>query len=136
MIFINNVCNLLKKVIKYIFSKESTYSTNEEKYDAIYDLASLGNNISVNICQSQFKQSIPFNPYKFFRKHFNFDAAEEQKKNEILREDIICLDIDNLDNKIIREMFKDMEKSIRTLNHDVLDKIHIFEIKIKAINIT
>lgn len=134
---IHNQClKFFKESNKLYFSKDSTYSSNEEKYDAIYDLASLGNNISVNISQSQFKQNIPFNPYKFFRKHFNFDAVEEQEKNEILRENIMDLDINNLDNKIIREMFKDMEKSIMTLNHDILDKIHIFEIKIKAINIT
>lgn len=134
---INKQClQFFKESNKVYFSKESTYSSNEEKYDAIYDLASLGNSISVNISQSQFKQNIPFNPYKFFKHHFNFDAVEEQKKNEVLRENIMDLDINNLDNKIIREMFNDMEKSIRTLNYDVLDKIHILEIKIKAINIT
>ena len=50
--------------------------------------------------------------------------------------DVVEADINNLDNKIIREMFNDMEKSIRTLNYGVLDKIHMLEIKIKAINIT
>lgn len=128
--------NFITESKKIYFSKESDYSSNEEKYNAIYDLLCLGNSISINISQGQFKQNIPFNPYKFFKKCFDFDAIENQKENENLRENIIKLDFDNLDNKIIREMFKNMEHEIFSLNANIVDKIKLLEIKDNAINIT
>ena len=112
------------------------FSSDDEKYYAIYDLASLGNGISLVISQSKFKKDIPFNPYKFCKKCFDFDAIEVQKNNEVLKDFISTLDNENINIKLVREQFNDMEKTIRKLNMDILNKIRKLEIKVNAINIT
>lgn len=102
---------------------------NENLYNDIYDLLCAGNDIDALIAQSQFDRTQAFNPYEFFKKDMNYDAVEQMKKNESLREEILMVDETALSGKEIIELFADMDKSIFKLNSRVLAKIKEYEIQ-------
>lgn len=131
---IHNECRkFLIESKKLYFQKK--FESDVAKYDAVYDLLCLGNDISVIISQGQFNDTLPFNTYKYCKKKLNFDVIEQQDKNSLLRDDIIELEsiIDSVD---CRKLFKDMDDAIFKLNSSVLDKKRQLEIKVKAINLT
>ncbi len=132
----NQSLEFLSESKKMYFSKNTDFLTPEEKYDKIYDLLCLGNEICVSISQGQYYDIYPFDTYKFSKKNLKFDAIEQQKNNLELREQIINLDILVIDSIDLKELFQAMETAIFSLNVNVLDKIKQLEIKNKAVNIT
>ena len=93
-----------------------------------------GNDINVIISQGLFDQSLPFNSYKYLKKHFNYDAVEQESINNELREKILILDVAKLSAKEIRGIFENMNDSLFELNGSILKEIENLKIKRKAIN--
>lgn len=120
---------------KIVFAKENNF-TNDEFYDLIYDTLCFGNSISQTISQGQFKESLPFNTYKYCKKEFNFDAVEVMKSNENLRNEITCLDISLTSKSDLMKLFEKMTHQVQILNGDILSKIQELNIKKKAINVS
>lgn len=128
--------NYISESRKMYFSKKTESLTENEKYDKIYDLLCLGNDICVFISQGQYNDIYPFDTYKYSKKKLKFDTLQQQKNNFKLREKIVHLDISKINNKSIRELFKEMDNEIFNLNKNVLDRKKQLEIKNKTINIT
>lgn len=134
---IHNEClEFIKESQKIYFSKEGDFSSEEEKYDKIYDLLCLGENVNLSISQGQFNEVYPFNTYKFVKKTLKYDAIEQSQINSGLRDKIIAIDISIITNRELRDLFKAMDYSIHTLNSSIINKIEQLELKNKTINIT
>lgn len=103
--------------------------TDEELYNDIYDLLCAGNDVDAMISQSQFNKVYGFNPYKFFKKDMHYDALEQMKKNEELRELVIMKDVSSMSGKDILELFSEMQKNIFKLNSQVLVKVQEYKIR-------
>lgn len=121
---------------KILFYKKDDFNDDEELYDYIYDTLCCGNGISQKICYAHFEKTLPFNTYKYCKNVFSFDAEEAMGNNEILREDIIRLDISALSKVDIRKLFKPMDHQILDLNHNILSKLRELDAKKNAINIS
>lgn len=121
---------------KILFYKNDDFNNDEELYNYIYDTLCCGNEISQKICYVHFEKTLPFNTYKYCKKVFSFDAEEAMDNNEILREDIIRLDISELSKVDIGKLFKPMEHQIDDLNHNILSKLRELDAKKNAINIS
>lgn len=96
-------------------------------YDIIYDVLCKGNDIDGMIAQSQFNSSLSFNPYKYFVKELKYDAIEQMKNNDILRENVISIDCNMVDCKDLIGIFADMERKVFLINGKVLAKIRELE---------
>lgn len=121
---------------KIILTKSSDFKDNEELFYYIYDTLCCGNGICQTISQGQFKETLPFNTYKYCKKSFSFDALEIMKTNKELHENIIELDISSMSKTDIIKLFKPMEHQIFTLNRYILSKICELNAKKKTINIS
>lgn len=115
-----------RSVLKKI---EKSDISDEDLYDEIYDVLCDGNNIASTISQSQFDKKLSFNPYKYFLKKLKYDAVDQMKRNNEIRDTIISLDMQTLTHKRYREIFGDMEHSLFALNATVISKIKELEIK-------
>lgn len=62
--------------------KTDDFATVKELEDYIYDVLCRANDIPVTISQGRFNQSLPFNSYKYFKKHLKYDAEEQIQKNK------------------------------------------------------
>jgi hypothetical protein len=134
---IHNQClKFISESKKLYFWKNPNALNSMEKYDKIYDLLCLGNDISVFISQGEYNDIYPFDTYKFSKKSLNFDAIEQQKSNSELRDKILDLNVSTIDSINLKELFQTMEDSIFSLNKNVLEKLKQLEIKNKAINLT
>ena len=98
-------------------------------YDEIYDVLCKGNYIDDIISQSQFNKTLPLNPYEYFKKTFKYDAVEQMKKNELLRDKILELNEKTVSFKELINLFSDMERNAFLLNGKVLSKIREIEIR-------
>lgn len=103
--------------------------SRENLYNEIYDVLCEGNDINIVISQSRFNKSLPFNPYKFFVNELGYDAIKHSDINEDVHDTIWSIDIDNMTELDIREIFKEMEHSLFLLNGSILAKISELEIK-------
>lgn len=126
----------IKESKKIYFSKEGDFSSEEEKYDKIYELLCLGHNVNTSITQGQFNDVYPFNTYEFANKKLKYDAIEQSKINSDLRDKIINIDVSKTTNREFIDLFKGMDHSICMLNGTIIGKIKELEIKNKVINIT
>mgnify|MGYP006865367257 CR=1 FL=1 len=135
--------NLHKECLKFIsmhhkllFSKEDEFADDESYYNYIYDTLCCGNDISQTISQGCFEEALPFNPYKYCKKKFSFDAVEVMNGNELLREEIIKLDVSTSSKTDIRELFKTMDSQIIILNRKIMKELELLQVKKKVINIS
>ena len=119
---------------KLISYKEDDFVSKEELYEFIYDVLCFGHNINVKIIQSQFDKSLPFDSYKYFKNSFNYDAIEQIKIDKELGEKIMSLSIADFSKTEIRDIFRDMNYTLSSLNSDIFNKIKDLEIKKKIIN--
>ena len=109
---------------------------DETFYNHIYDTLCCGNNINVTISQGRFNHSLPFNPYKYMKKKFEYDATNYSENNEKLREKIMRLDVKNVTNNELRNLFKDMDRQLNILNGEIIKHITYLKARKKAINIS
>lgn len=128
------LCSIHEDCLKYFkeYNELITYKCNgdnDEYYNLIYDVLCVGNDIAAKISQSRFSESIPFNPTIYFKNRFSFDVEEILKRNLILREKIMELNVPNIEIKYIRDIFYNMDYEIRKLNGDVLKQIEKLKIK-------
>ena len=128
------LCSIHEDCLKYFkeYNELITYKCNgdnDEYYNLIYDVLCVGNDIAAKISQSRFSESIPFNPTIYFKNRFSFDAEEILKRNLILREKIMELNVHNIEIKYIRDIFYNMDYKIRKLNGDILKQIEKLKIK-------
>lgn len=119
---------------KLLFYKEGDLASDDELQDYIYDVLCCGNDISVVISQGRFNQSLPFNPYKYFKKTFNFDAVEQMNSNNELRDEILRTHFTEQDESEVRDIFRNMSDSLFSLNVNIVKEIENLKIKRKAIN--
>lgn len=105
-------------------------------YNHIYDTLCCGNNINVTISQGRFSNSLPFNSYKYMKEKFGYDATNCSENNETLREKIIRLDVENITNAELRNLFESMDSQLNILNGKILKQISYLEARKKAINIS
>lgn len=105
-------------------------------YDHIYDTLCCGNNINVTISQERFNNSLPFDSYKYMKEKFGYDAMNCSENNETLREQIIRLDVENITNTELRNLFESMDRQLNILNGKILKQISYLKVRKKAINIS
>lgn len=121
---------------KMVFRNPCDFVDNEAFYNHIYDTLCCGNNINVKISQGRFNHSLPFNPYKYTKKKFEYDATNCSENNEKLREQIMALDVSNVKNSELRNMFEDMDRHLNTLNGKIIKHITHLKARKKAVNIS
>lgn len=117
---------------KVHFPKKGAFESDDQYHEFVYDTLCCGNEISNKISQSQFMQTLPFNPYKYFRKEFSFDAVKELENNYKIRNSIINGDITLESPKVAFELLEPLERQVRDLNKKMLKKIDFLKIKQKA----
>lgn len=118
------------------FKNEEEFKNADALYQYIYDTLCYGESINVTISQGRFKESLPFNPYEYFKKEFKYDAVSHSKENGELREKIMVLDVRNISSKELVKMFENMDRQLFILNGEILKHITTLEVKKKAINIS
>lgn len=131
--------SLHKDILEYIGMHQkilfnTQHNLDEEFYNHIYDTLCCGNNINVTINQGIYNSSLPFNTYKYVKRHFRYDALNSSKRNGELRDIIILLDINHVTNKELIDLFKDMDRELNLLNGDIINHITYLKTKKKAIN--
>lgn len=119
-----------------LFKNEEEFKNEEVLYNYIYDTLCCGENINVTISQGRFKESLPFNPYEYFKKKFKYDAVSHSEENSELREKILVLEVSNITSKELRILFENMYKQLFILNGGILEHIINLEARKKAINIS
>lgn len=119
-----------------LFKNEEEFKNEEVLYNYIYDTLCYGENINVTISQGRFKESLPFNPYEYFKKKFKYDAVSHSEENSELREKILVLEVSNITSKELRILFENMYKQLFILNGGILEHIINLEARRKAINIS
>lgn len=119
-----------------LFKNEEEFKNEEVLYNYIYDTLCYGENINVTISQGRFKESLPFNPYEYFKKKFKYDAVSHSEENSELREKILVLEVSNITSKELRILFENMYKQLFILNGGILEHIINLEARKKAINIS
>lgn len=67
---------------------------------------------------------------------FEYDAIEQERIDNKLRERILCLDASQMSAKEIRELFRNMNHTIFSLNVDILGILDELKTREKAINIS
>lgn len=117
-----------------LFKNDEELKAGEALYNYIYDTLCQGESINVTISQGRFKESLPFNPYEYFKKEFKYDAVTHSKENSALREKIMSLEVSNITSKELRRLFESMDKQLFILNGEILKHITNLEVKQKAIN--
>lgn len=120
-----------KKYYKLFISKREF--DNDKTYDEVYDLLCMGNNISVSISQDRYDKKIPFNPYKYCKNSFGFDAEFVMDSNENIRNSIIY-NYYGLSVKELQDLFKKLEKPLFLLNSDLIREKDNLLVKIKHMN--
>lgn len=90
----------------------------------------------MTISQGRFNHSLPFDSYKYVKKKFEYDATNCSANNEKLREQIMILDVKNVTNNELRNLFKDMDNQLKILNGKILKHITYLKARKKAINIS
>lgn len=131
----NDILEYIKMHRKIIFRSGNDFD-EETFYNHIYDTLCCGNNINVKITQGVYNYSLPFNTYKYIKKHFNYDAINCSKNNQMLRDKIMLLDTKNVTNKELLDLFKDMDYELNVLNGEIIKHITYLKSKKKAINIS
>ena len=106
-----------------LFKNEEEFKNEEVLYNYIYDTLCYGENINVTISQGRFKESLPFNPYEYFKKKFKYDAVSHSEENSELREKILVLEVSNITSKELRILFENMYKQLFILNGGILEHI-------------
>lgn len=119
-----------------LLSGKNKFKSDEDFYEYVYNTLCCGNEVSHIISQSCFKEVLPFDPNKYCKKEFSFDAEETLNDNYILRDKIMEQDISRESITKIIEMFKPMEQQISTLNSKILKKINELKIKQRAITVS
>ena len=104
-----------------LFKNEEEFKNEEVLYNYIYDTLCYGENINVTISQGRFKESLPFNPYEYFKKKFKYDAVSHSEENSELREKILVLEVSNITSKELRILFENMYKQLFILNGGILE---------------
>lgn len=134
--------SLHKDILEYtrmyqnmVFRSQSDFD-DETLYNHIYDTLCCGNNINVTISQGRFNHSLPFNSYRYMKDKLEYDAINCSKNNEELREQIMKLDVKNVTNKELRDLFANMDRELNILNGKILKHITYLETRKKAINIS
>lgn len=119
-----------------LFKNEEEFTNEEVLYNYIYDTLCCGENINVTISQGRFKESLPFNPYEYFKKKFKYDAVSHSEENSELREKILVLEVSDITSKELRILFENMYKQLFILNGEILEHITNLKARKKAINIS
>lgn len=118
------------------FKKHKDLSDPTKLYDFMYDTLCIGNDINITISQDRFNKSIPFNTYKYCKKHFDYDVIEKRKVFDELRESIIEIDPKEITSKQIRTMFAVVDKELFLLNGEIIHKRDDLQAKLKVLNIS
>lgn len=121
---------------KMTLSRVDEFENDVDYNNYVYDTLCRGNEVSHTISQGRYKEALPFNPYKYCKKEFSFDAVEVMKGNDILRDEVMCQDISKLSNAEVRKLFSTMERQIFILNSEILKKIETLRAKQRAINMS
>lgn len=134
---LNKVCfNFISMYNDMLLSGKNKFKSDEDFYEYVYNTLCCGNDVSYIISQSCFKEVLPFNPNKYCKKEFSFDAEQTLNDNYILRDKIMEQNISRESITIIRELFKPMEEQIFNLNSKIQKKIKELKIKQKAITVS
>lgn len=119
---------------KMIFDKKEDFESDDKYYDFIYDVLCAGACVTTKISQGQFDVSLSFNPYKYCKRHFKYDAIVFLKKNEEIRENVLDINGSTITQTELRRIFEEMENSLFELNGKTIDKIKELEAKKKALS--
>lgn len=119
-----------------LFKNDEELKSEEALYNYIYETLCCGQNINVTISQGRYKESLPFNPYEFFKKEFKYDAESHSEENSKLREKIKVLEVRDITSKQLRELFENMYNHLFILNGKILKHITNLEARKKAINVS
>lgn len=130
-----DILQYIKMHRKMIFRKEDDFN-DETLYNHIYDTLCCGHGINTTISQGQFNRTLPFNPYKYMKKHFNYDAINLYNNDEELREKVIRLDVNTMKSKELIDLFAEMEHRLFSLNGNIINHITYLKTRRKAINIS
>lgn len=107
---------------KLLTAPKDDYKSEKEFNDFVYDVLCAGNDITSKISQDQFDTSLPFNTYKYCKRHFKYDATIFLQENAKIREAVMNLDFNTITPKELRKTFDDMEKSLFSLNGKIIAK--------------
>lgn len=130
--------SLHKDILEYIGMHQKVFFRGQRDLDDetfhnhIYNILCCGNNINMVISQG----ILPFNSYKYVKEKFEYDAIYCSEENEKLREQIIALDVSNVTNNELRDLFKDMDRQLNILNGKIIKYITYLKVRKKAINIS
>lgn len=119
------------KLIRLRFEK---FDGNQDLYDFYYDMCTHANDINVAIHQGAFNKALSFNPEKFCRKVFNYDAVAVGKKCDDLHEYVRMIDIDCPGSKEIAAEFGKVHPELMRLNSAVYSAIKDLDIRLSEMN--
>lgn len=116
------------------FGRNKEFNDSTELYDLIYDTLCVGNDINSIISQGRFNKSLPFDTYKYCKRHLGYDVVEKRKDFDDLREIIMRIDSNVITSKQLMNMFSIVDNELFRLNGDSLHKIDDLKAKLKALN--
>lgn len=112
----------------------NVYNDCEELFDFIYDIDSHANWINQEILQSQFDKLLSFNPTKYCKQYFNYDAYAFVKDFEDLHYNILEIETNNPTKKEILNYFEGINRIFMSLNANICNSIREIEIRLKIAN--
>lgn len=119
---------------KLLTAKKEDYKSEKDFTDFVYDVLCAGNDITSKISQDRFDTSLPFNTYRYCKRHFKYDAVMFLEENSKIRETVMSIDFNTTAQKELRKTFDDMEKSLFSLNGKIIAKTRELNAKKNALS--
>ena len=108
------------------FLSDDYAEQNREEF--VYDMGAHVNWVKEHVLQSSFDRRLPFDSVKYCKRHYGFDAMVFSEKSRKVHD--ILSNGNSLNKKEVIELFKDVDKELRTLNSKVCNDMRDLEIKI------
>lgn len=110
------------------------FDGSTELFDFIYDTGSHANWVNDYVLQSSFSEVLSFDPRKYCKKRFHYDALSLVDAYEELHLNLYEVDIKNPSKKEILGYFSVVEKELRQLNSAVYQEIKEIDIRLETVN--
>ena len=110
------------------------FDGSTELFDFIYDTGSHANWVNDYVLQSSFNEVLSFDPRKYCKKKFHYDAFSLVDVYEELHINLYEVDIRNPSKKEILDYFSVVEKELRQLNSAICQEIKEIDIRLETVN--
>ncbi|MCH5301157.1 MAG: hypothetical protein J1E56_07550 [Ruminococcus sp.] len=138
--WLQKIAQMIKEYMEFYHQLRATnfnsFNNDENLFNFIYETASRANWVNDEILQSSFNKALSFNPRKYCKKRFGYDAYLLSELFGDLHDNVYMIDVYNPSKKEIIDYFSKVNKELNTLNRAVHSAITEIDIRLSRIDRT